>query len=82
VNIKRKINCTFPQTIIQEPLLYNLGKNFAVVPNIRGASVTEEGGFMVLEMEGDEEEIGKVVAYLASRGVKVDEQNGSRDGRP
>ena len=57
-------------------------KNFAVVPNIRGASVTEEGGFMVLEMEGDEVEIGKVVEYLTSRGVKVDDQNGTREARP
>ncbi len=38
--MKIKIYCTFPQVIIREPLLYNLGRNFNVIPNIRGASVT------------------------------------------
>jgi ABC-type methionine transport system ATPase subunit len=81
VKTKRKINCTFSKTIIGEPLLYNLGKDFAVVPNIRGASVTEDGGFMVIEMEGESGEIDRCIAYLSSRGVKVDEQ-GARERKP
>jgi ABC-type methionine transport system ATPase subunit len=72
VRVNRKINCTFTPDIIREPLLYNLGKDFAVVPNIRAASITDEGGFMVIEMEGDQSEIQRVVEYLTSRGVQVE----------
>jgi hypothetical protein len=34
---RRRLHCSFPQRLIKEPLLYNLGRNFSVVPNIRKA---------------------------------------------
>ncbi|MFH0944753.1 MAG: NIL domain-containing protein [Planctomycetota bacterium] len=69
----RKVYCTFPKELIKEPLLYNLGKNFNVIPNIRGASITDEVGLVYLELEGDEGEIEKAVNYLIERQVKVDD---------
>lgn len=69
----RKVYCTFPKEMIKEPLLYNLGKHFNVIPNIRGASITEEVGLVFLELEGDGAEIEKALEYLKSRHVKVDE---------
>ena len=65
------IRCTFPAQILQEPLLYNLGKDFSVVPNIRGADIGEERGWMDLELDGDAEEILRVIEYLRERGVEV-----------
>ncbi|MBI4881915.1 MAG: NIL domain-containing protein [Planctomycetes bacterium] len=69
----RKVYCTFPKELIKEPLLYNLGKNFNVIPNIRGASITDEVGLVYLELEGDEAEIEKAVLYLRERKVRVDD---------
>ncbi len=69
----RKVYCTFPKELIKEPLLYNLGKNFNVIPNIRGASITDEVGLVYLELEGDEAEIEKAVQYLRERKVRVDD---------
>lgn len=69
----RKVYCTFPKELIKEPLLYNLGKNFNVIPNIRGASITDEVGLVYLELEGDESEIDKAVDYLRTRRVRVDD---------
>ncbi|MBT7013175.1 MAG: hypothetical protein HN961_09725, partial [Planctomycetes bacterium] len=40
--MRRKLYCTFPQALIKEPLLFTLANTFEVVPNIRGATVTEE----------------------------------------
>ena len=71
--MNRKVYCTFPKEMIKEPLLYNLGKNFNVIPNIRGASITDEVGLVFLELEGDEGEVEKALSYLRSRNVKVDE---------
>lgn len=65
------IRCTFPAQILQEPLLYNLGRDFSVVPNVRGAEIGEDRGWMDLELEGTDEEIERVVAYLRERGVDV-----------
>ncbi len=70
---KRTVYCTFPRELIREPLLYNLGKNFNVIPNIRGASITDEVGLVCLDIEGDDAEIERAVQYLVDRKVRVDD---------
>ena len=70
--IKRQVYCTFPKEQIREPLLYNLGRNFKVIPNIRGATINDEMGIVFLELEGDESEVELAVAFLKSRKVRVD----------
>jgi ABC-type methionine transport system ATPase subunit len=70
--VKKKVYLTFPQSLIKEPIIYNVGKKFNVVTNIRTASVTEEMGIMALEITGEEEEYHKAVEYLRGIGVRVD----------
>ncbi len=72
----RLIHCTFEKGLIREPLLYNLGRDFKIVPNIRGATINDDLGLVYLELEGPESEIDKAVAYLKERGVKVDQAPG------
>ena len=67
----RLIHCTFQRDLIREPLLYNLGRDFKVVPNIRGATISEELGKVYLELEGPDTEIDRAVEYLKERGVQV-----------
>jgi ABC-type methionine transport system ATPase subunit len=67
----RIVHCTFPKEMIREPLLYNLGRDFRVVPNIRGATISDEIGLVYLELEGAEAEIERAIEYLASRGVTI-----------
>ena len=74
----RRVYCTFPKDLIREPLLYNIGKNFTVVPNIRQASITDEVGFVYLELEGDNGEIDRALQYLVERRVKVEEVKGDQ----
>jgi len=69
---KKRIYCTFPKELIREPILYNLGKNFDVIPNIRGASISDDIGLVYLELEGDEGEVEKAMQYLIDRNVKLD----------
>jgi ABC-type methionine transport system ATPase subunit len=63
---------TFPPKLIKEPIIYNLGRKFNVVTNIRRADVSENKGWVVLELEGDEKEIEKGLAWVAGKGVRVD----------
>lgn len=70
--MKRKLFLTFPQKILGEPLLYTLGKDFRVIPNIQGASITKEIGLMALELEGDEAEVDRAVRFLSEKGVQVE----------
>ncbi|MCL0076726.1 NIL domain-containing protein [Dehalococcoidia bacterium] len=49
---KRRVMFTFPTELIQEPIIYNLGRRFDVVTNVRRADVSEDKGWVVLELEG------------------------------
>jgi len=63
---------TFPQELIREPIIYTLGHQFQVVTNIRRADVSEDKGWVVLELEGEENEIERGIAWMTAKGVRVD----------
>jgi ABC-type methionine transport system ATPase subunit len=67
-----RFHLTFPETLIQEPVIFRLGKEFDVVTNIRRANIEERFGWVILEMEGSEQAIAEAVAWLAEQGVQVD----------
>jgi len=69
---KRQVMFTFPQELIREPIIYNLGQQFKVVTNIRRADVSEDRGWVILELEGEEEEIEQGITWVISKGVRVD----------
>ncbi len=77
VKIKKNIHFEFDQELVREPLLYKINRSFDVVVNIRGASVTDQGGFIALELEGLAVEVEKVIDYLRSQGVRLGEGLGS-----
>ena len=79
----RKFFCTFPQELIQEPIIsHTLGEKFGVVPNIRMASITDAMALVAVEIEGEAQQIEASVAYLKDRGVKVEEIVEADDKRP
>ena len=69
---RQRVKFTFPQELITLPVIYELGKQFSLVTNIRRADVSEDRGWVVLELEGDLEEIERGLAWVASQGVRVD----------
>lgn len=69
---KRQVMFTFPEELIREPIIYNLGVQFKVVTNIRRADISEDRGWVVLQLEGEEEDIEQGIAWVTSRGVRVD----------
>ena len=73
---KQRVKFTFPQDLITLPIIYQLGKNFELITNIRRADVTEDRGWVVLEMEGDLQEIERGLEWVTSTGVRVDPVEG------
>lgn len=69
---KRQIMFTFPRELIKEPIIYKLGKKFNVITNIRRADVSENKGWVVLELEGGENDIEQGISWVVSHGVRVD----------
>ncbi len=72
----RRVKFTFLQELITEPIIYNLGRKFQIVTNIRRADVREDMGWVVLELEGAEDEIDKGLEWVTSVGVRVDPISG------
>ncbi len=68
----QRVKFTFLQELITLPIIYELGKQFSLVTNIRRADVTEDRGWVVLELEGDLEEIERALEWVAAKGVRVD----------
>ena len=69
---KRQVMFTFPQEFIREPIIYSLGQQFKIVTNIRRADVTENRGWVILELDGEEGDIEQGIAWVTSKGVRVD----------
>ena len=67
-----RVFLTFPQRLINEPIIYDIGQRFDIVTNIRGASVTDETALVALQLEGQQAEIDTAIAYMVDRGVKVE----------
>jgi hypothetical protein len=69
---KRQVMFTFPQELIREPIIYSLGQQFKIVTNIRQADVTENRGWVMLELEGEDGDIEQGISWVTSKGVRVD----------
>jgi len=69
---KTRLWLMFPARLITRPVVYELGKEFQVITNVRQASVTDEVGIVSLELEGEREEIKRAIAWLEETGVKVE----------
>ena len=62
----------YPPGLIQSPVLWELGHKFAVVTNIRQASVTDSIGIVCIELEGAPSEIAAGIRWLRKMGVKAE----------
>lgn len=69
---KQRVKFTFPSELITLPIIYELGKQFDLVTNVRRADVTEDRGWVVLEMDGAIAEIERGLEWVAAKGVRVD----------
>lgn len=70
--MRRKFHLTFPERLINEPVIHRVGRDFELVTNIRRANIEEGHAWVILEMEGSEESIAQALTWLAEQGVQVD----------
>jgi len=70
--VKEKFYLTYPPALIKEPLIYLLIKKFDIIPNIRGANVSDETGLHAMEIEGARDDIDRAITWLREQGVTVE----------
>ena len=66
------LHLTFPATLVSQPVIHRLGTEFGLVTNIRRANIEERGGWIIVEVEGDDERVAEAIAWLAEQGLQVD----------
>ena len=69
---KRRVILSFSTELHSEPVIYNIGQQFNLVTNIYQAHLAEGKGWIILELEGKDEDIEAGIAWAISRGVRVD----------
>jgi hypothetical protein len=67
---------SFPEELVELPLIYEMVKRFDVVPNIRRANVEAHSGWIILELSGPHPARDEAIAYLEDLGCIVDRMEG------
>jgi ferredoxin len=70
---KRKIVLHYPEERIEKPTTYHLVKDFDLIPSILRAQIDENEGTLVIDLEGDPEQIEKGIEYLREQNIRVQE---------
>ncbi len=69
-----RVRFTFPPDLIQQPVVYSMGKQFGVVTNIRRANLSSDRGWVVLEVIGKQEDIDRALQWAREQGVRVEQE--------
>lgn len=69
---KTRLWLMFPTRLVTRPVIWELGRKFEVVTNIRQTTITDEVGLVSLSLSGERDEIKKAIAWLEELGVKVE----------
>jgi ferredoxin len=70
--MKKRVTLTFPQRTIQMPVTYRLAKDFNVASNIIRAQVApNQVGKLVVELQGDIDEIDAAMDWMRSQHIQV-----------
>jgi len=73
---KRRIRLFFPPKLVTEPIVYEMGRQFEVVTNIRGGEIAGDAGWLYIELAGEDDEIDRAIAWAIDSGVRVDPVEG------
>ena len=72
--ITRRVQLNYPLERVKEPVLYHLVMDYGLIPNIRRANIDiHTGGFIVLELTGEENDLARGIRFLEDCGVEVAE---------
>ena len=75
--MKKRVTLTFPQTTVHMPITYKLAKDFNVAANIIRAQVApNQIGKLVVELQGDIDEIQAAIEWMRIQDIDVSSASG------
>ncbi|HBI26842.1 MAG TPA: (Fe-S)-binding protein [Peptococcaceae bacterium] len=76
--VANKFVLRFSSTLVEQPILYNLVKDYDLIINVLKADINpHKEGYMVLELSGDSENYNGGLEYLKGIGVDVTPLSGT-----
>lgn len=67
---------SFPENLVDQPIIYEAVRQFDVVPNIRRANVEAHSGWVILEVSGDDARVESAIEFFRESGVSVNRMEG------
>jgi hypothetical protein len=67
---------SIPEELVDRPLLYEIIKQFDVVPSIRRANVEAHSAWVILELSGPHDARDQAIAFLEGLGCTVNRMEG------
>jgi len=75
--MKKRVTLTFPKQSVRMPVTYRLAKDFNVAANIIRAQVTpNQVGTLVVELQGDIDQIEAAIEWMEELNVQVSTRQG------
>jgi ferredoxin len=72
----KRVVLHFPSTCVEEPLIYNLIKDYGLIVNILRASIDlGKTGQMVVELNGESNQLSRAFTYLEQLNVAIEPLN-------
>ncbi len=67
-----RFHIRFPEEGIRQPIIYQIGREYNVVTDVRRADVRDTTGWADVEFSGDTAEIERALVGLRKKGCSVD----------
>jgi hypothetical protein len=67
---------SFPEELVDRPMIYEIIKQYDIVPSIRRANVEAHSGWVILELSGPKDARNEAITYLEGLGCTVNRMEG------
>ncbi|MFH1228378.1 MAG: PilZ domain-containing protein [Planctomycetota bacterium] len=71
VRVRSKIKVQFSEQMRKQPILWEIARDFNVNVNLLKGSLTEMSTWLEMEIEGEKEEVRRVIKHLQEHGAKI-----------
>jgi ABC-type methionine transport system ATPase subunit len=68
---KQRVHLTFQGQLADEPAIWTMSQEFDLVFSIRQADLVDGFGWIMLELEGDDQNLAEGLRWLEEKGVIV-----------
>ncbi|MFH1230743.1 MAG: NIL domain-containing protein [Planctomycetota bacterium] len=71
VKVKQTIKILFSEQQRQQPILWQIARDYNVVINIKEGTITDHATWLLMEINGEKEEVQHVLKYLKEGGSRI-----------